>query len=153
MKLIKTEPWNGFPALFTDDLGRFMRNRISRFFPDLDEEEGLLVKWAPALDIQEQDDHYLVRADLPGVDPKDVEITLENGVMTIRGKREETTEEEKEGYSRRERFSGEFFRRFALPDSAEPEKVTATSKKGVVEITIPKVKVTKAKKIKIKSTE
>src|SRR3546814_19363927 len=94
-------------------------------------------------------ERYLVHADIPGVDPKDIEITLEGGMLTIRGSRTEEAKDEREGYRRVERFSGEFFRRFALPDVADVANVSAHTDKGVLEISIPKAAASKARRIKV----
>jgi len=77
--------------------------------------------------------------DLPGVDPKAVEITADQGVLTIRGQREETKRESREGYRRIERIAGEFQRRFSLPDSADTQNIKAKFVNGVLEVAIPKV--------------
>jgi len=79
-----------------------------------------------------------LRADLPGVEPKDIEVTMEDGVLTLRGKRELEEREEREGYRRVERVSGQFFRRFTLPDTANTDAISAKSKQGVLEVIIPK---------------
>ena len=96
------------------------------------------VSWIPAVDVVEEPGHFLVRADLPGVDPKDVEITAEAGVLTLRGKREAVKRDEKAGYERVERVAGTFVRRFTLPDTAQAEAITARQVNGVLEVTIPK---------------
>ena len=80
----------------------------------------------------------MLHADLPGIDPKDIEITMENGVLTIRGERAHEADANTNAYRRVERTTGRFFRRFTLPDSADAERITATGKHGVLEITIPK---------------
>ena len=96
------------------------------------------VSWIPAVDVVEEPEHFLVRADLPGVDPKDVEITAEAGVLTLRGKRESITRDERAGYERTERVAGSFLRRFTLPDTAQADSITARQVNGVLEVTIPK---------------
>jgi len=80
-----------------------------------------------------------LHVDLPGVDPKAVEITTDQGVLTIRGHREETKREEREGYRRIERTTGDFQRRFSLPESADIQNIKAKSVNGVLEVTIPKL--------------
>lgn len=95
--------------------------------------------WLPPVDIHEESGRYLVYVDLPGVDPKAVEITSEQGVLTIRGRREETQRESAEGYRRVERIKGEFERRFSLPESADAQGIRAKASHGVLEISIPKL--------------
>lgn len=95
--------------------------------------------WLPPVDIHEETGRYVVHVDLPGVDPKTVEITSEQGVLTLRGRREETQRESGEGYRRVERIKGEFERRFSLPDTADTQGIKAKAAHGVLEITIPKL--------------
>lgn len=94
--------------------------------------------WVPAVDIREEPDRYLIHADVPGVDPEQIDISMENGVLTIRGERKHEAEEKREGYRRVERVRGSFYRRFSLPDTADAERVSASSRNGVLEIVIPK---------------
>jgi len=107
-------------------------------------------EWAPAVDIKEEESRFLIHADLPGVDPKDVELTLENGVLTIKGHRETEAREEREGYKRVERASGTFYRRFTLPDTADPDKVEAQCRNGVLEVSIHKREAAQPKRITVK---
>ena len=103
--------------------------------------------WTPQVDVAETDDSFEVAADIPGVSPEDIEISLHNGLLTIRGERKYDNESSNANFSRRERFLGTFSRQFNLPDSADQETVTAKTNNGVLEITIPKAK--KAKPISI----
>jgi len=105
--------------------------------------------WTPAVDISEDEHRYLIRADLPGVDPKDIDVNLEGDELTLRGERKEEKEEKGKNWQRTERFHGEFYRRFRLPESADPEKIQAHSDKGVLEIVIPKQPKTQPRKIAI----
>lgn len=105
--------------------------------------------WAPAVDIKEEPTRFVLFADIPGVDPKDIEISMENGILTIKGERNATHTEESEGYTRIERSKGSFYRRFALPDTANADKISAEGKHGVLRIIIPKREKTAAKKIKV----
>lgn len=91
------------------------------------------------MDIHEEANQFSLHVDLPGVDPKAVEITADQGVLTIRGQREETKREAREGYRRIERIAGEFQRRFSLPDSADAQNIKAKFVNGVLEVAIPKV--------------
>ena len=120
-----------------------LHNEINRVFGAglgrTDEDAGAVAAdWIPAVDIREDQDRYVLHADLPGIDPKDIEITMENGVLTIRGERAHEADANTNAYRRVERTTGRFFRRFTLPDSADAERITATGKHGVLEITIPK---------------
>ena len=115
------------------ELARTFDDRLGRA-----ERGSSVVEWVPAVDIREEDSRFVLRADLPGVEPKDIEVTMEDGVLTLRGKRELEEREEREGYRRVERVSGQFFRRFTLPDTANTDAISATSKQGVLEVSIPK---------------
>lgn len=105
--------------------------------------------WAPAVDIKEEPTRFVLFADIPGVDPKDIEISMENGILTIKGERAAIRSEENEGYTRIERSKGSFYRRFALPDTANADRITAEGKQGVLRIIIPKRDKAAAKKIKV----
>lgn len=108
-------------------------------------------KWMPSVDIKEEDDCYVFLADIPGVDPKEIEVTSEGGSLTIKGERESESKEEREGYKRIERSSGSFYRRFTLPDGVDTKHIDAHSKNGVLEVIVPKAKGLKTKKISVKS--
>jgi HSP20 family protein len=101
------------------------------------------------MDVEETEKEFLVKADLPGVDPKDVDIRVVDNVLTVRGGKEEKKEERKKSYHRMERFSGQFYRAVTLPAGTDPEKVNATSANGVITITIPKRPEAQPKKIVI----
>ena len=94
--------------------------------------------WAPSVDIREDENAFRIQADLPGIDPADVNLTIENNVLTISGTRQTEKETEEGGFKRRERFSGSFSRQFSLPESTDADAITARADKGVLEITIPK---------------
>jgi HSP20 family protein len=92
----------------------------------------------PAVDVREEDDRFVLSADIPGVERKDVEVTMEDGVLTIKGERHAETEEKREGFHRRERVHGTFLRQFTLPDTVDADSISATVKEGVLHIEIPK---------------
>ncbi|MGM0632033.1 MAG: Hsp20/alpha crystallin family protein [Pseudomonadota bacterium] len=148
MKMPSSPRRNWLPDLDVD-FDRF----FDRFSPMLSrpEESMGMGEWNPAVDIREEPDRYLIQVDVPGVDPKDVDITLDNGLLTISGERKEEKSTGDGNYQRTERFHGSFYRRFSLPDAADADKVDARSEKGVVEITIPKAKKSKANRIPVKS--
>jgi len=95
-------------------------------------------QWTPAVDIKEEEERYLITADIPGVKPEEIELTMEQGVLTIKGERKDESATKAEGYRRVERAYGTFYRRFSLPDSADSESISATSNQGVLEVSIPK---------------
>jgi HSP20 family protein len=105
----------------------------------------------PAVDIKEEAQQFVIEADIPGVDPKDIEIFMENGVLTLKGERQSVNEEEAKNYKRVERTHGTFYRRFSLPDTADAEKVTASGQNGVLQITIPKRELALSRKITVQA--
>jgi len=106
--------------------------------------------WAPAVDVHEEADHYVIIADVPGVEPEAIDVTMENGVLTISGERRAEKRDENSSTARRvERVYGSFYRRFTLPDTADGERIEARSAHGVLEITIPKKAQLQPKKIKV----
>lgn len=139
---------SNFP-LFGDPMRRFL-SRPGWPFEDFPDESLLGEEWSPAVDLKEKSDAYIVHADIPGVEPEDVEVTLENGVLTIHGERREEHEDEKDQSHRIERFRGSFMRRFTLPDAADADGVEANMNKGVLEIRIPKSEKAVSRKIEIK---
>ncbi|MDQ3850201.1 MAG: Hsp20/alpha crystallin family protein [Actinomycetota bacterium] len=106
-------------------------------------------RWIPAMDLVETDEHFVLRADLPGVSEEDVNIELENNVLTVSGKRETQHEEKSEGYYRIERATGSFSRSLTLPDGINPDAVAARFDQGVLEVRIPKPEETKPRKVRI----
>jgi HSP20 family protein len=107
--------------------------------------------WAPTMDVRETDDHFEVAVDLPGLDPSDVSVTFEDGVLTISGKREISTERSGDTYHRIERSYGSFARSLRLPRTADGEKIEAAFDKGVLTVTIPKSEVAKPRTIEVKA--
>jgi HSP20 family protein len=105
--------------------------------------------WVPAVDIKEEKECFIIKADLPGIDPKDIEIHAEGGMLTIRGERESEKKENRSGYKRIERTYGSFFRRFTLPDTADTDKITAKGNNGVLEIRVPKQEKVMPRKIAV----
>jgi HSP20 family protein len=148
-------PWRGFSVTPFEGFRQEMEQMMHRFFGEPYRGNGgaTLETWAPRVDVEETDKEMLVKADLPGVDPKNVEISVTNDVLALRGERKEQHEEKKKNYHRIERFQGEFYREIPLPAEAETDKVAATSVKGVVTITIPKKAGAQSKKIFVKAQD
>jgi HSP20 family protein len=107
--------------------------------------------FSPAVDVIEQDKAYLVRAELPGISPKDVEIQVENDVLTLRGERKNEHEDERQGYRRVERSYGSFSRSFVLPKGTNVDAIEARTENGVLTISIPKVAAPAPRKVEIKT--
>jgi HSP20 family protein len=106
-------------------------------------------RWVPAMDLVEGEDEFVLRADLPGLSEQDVNIELEDNVLTISGERKSEHEERKEGYFRLERSAGVFTRTLTLPDGVDPERVRASFDRGVLEVRIPKPEQRKPRKVTI----
>jgi len=110
-------------------------------------------EWAPAVDIKEEAGKFVIHADIPGVKPEEIDISMEDGVLTIKGEKKSESKTEKEGYKRVERTYGSFYRRFSLPDTANAEAISASSKHGVLEVVIPKREAVLPKKISVSTVE
>jgi len=121
--------------------------------PNLIEQEGfsktLTTDWVPSIDVKDASSHYLVTADIPGVDPKNIDVSLEGNVLVITGQKETKKKEENKNYMRVERTKGAFYRSVAFPDAVLTAKIVAKSRHGVLEIVVPKDKNGK-KRIKVK---
>lgn len=145
MTMMRYEPWSILNQ-FSSELNRmFDRNLPAK----ADDTSVSACDWVPAVDIREEENRFLIHADIPGVDPKDIDIHMENGVLTISGQRQGESREEHEGYRRIERSRGTFLRRFTLPDTADADKITARSNNGVLEVIIPKHDKVQPRKISI----
>ncbi len=149
MSLVRYEPWSLLNQLH-GEVDRMFSARPGRNGEDNDQLLGGS-DWTPAVDIREEDSRYIIHADVPGVDPNDIEINMEDGVLSIKGERHSETTDEREGYKRVERVRGSFFRRFSMPDTADADAVTARSKDGVLEIVIPKQEKVLPKRIQVES--
>ena len=145
---MNTQLWNPFQE-FESLLDRY--NKSSGIaLRDKSNGDLSFADWAPSVDIDEQDDKYLIKADLPGVDKKDIDVKLENGMLSIRGEKHTETETGKGKRHRTERFHGTFARSFTLPESVDAEKVDAKYKDGVLTLVIPKMEQARPKSIDIK---
>lgn len=145
MNLQRYNPWGLF-----EQLNREFNGPISVFDKD-DIANVATANWRPSVDITEDESNFTLLADIPGVDPKDIEVSMENGVLTIKGERNTEEKTEKENFRRVERQYGMFYRRFTLPETANADKINAKSDNGVLRVTIPKQKVThNAKRIDVK---
>jgi HSP20 family protein len=130
MTVVRYEPWALVSRLQKD---------IDRLFSTPQTTAADTGAWLPPVDIHEEANQFLVHIDLPGVDPKAVEVTSDQGVLTIRGQREETRRDARDGYRRIERVTGEFQRRFSLPETADTQNIKAKVVNGVMEVSIPKL--------------
>src|SRR3954451_12756289 len=132
-----------------------LQNEMNRLFntafdtPSAGNNGGTLRRWMPAMDLVETEDHFVLRADLPGMSEQDVTIEIEERVLTVSGERKSEHEATKEGFHRVERAFGRFSRSLTLPDGINPEAVTASFDKGVLEVRIPKPEERKPRKVSI----
>jgi HSP20 family protein len=145
MAIVRWEPFRG---LFTTQ-DRFNRLFNQTYSQEFSEDEGKLGAWAPAVDIFETDQDLVLKAELPGVDPKDVEVRVENNTLYLKGQRKFENEVKEENYHRIERSYGSFTRTFALPGTIDAERVAAEFKGGLLTLTMPKREEAKPKTIKI----
>lgn len=144
MSIVKYNPWS-----LLDQIQRELNNPMAAY--DRDENGSIATaSWAPAVDIKEDDKSFTLLADIPGVEPKDIEVTMDNNVLTIKGERQSEKKTEEENYKRVERQYGAFYRRFTLPDSADAEAIDARSEHGVLKVTIPKKEVAQSRRISVK---
>jgi HSP20 family protein len=139
-------PWTGMKT-FPKDIDRL----FDRFFDPKWPAMPALGEWEPTLDVSETKDAVMVKAELPGVDQKDIAVSLVEGTLTIKGEKHAEKEEKDERYHRIERSYGAFYRTVPLPATVDTEKVTATFKDGVVTITLPKAAVAKGTTIPVKA--
>ncbi len=149
MNISRYQPWTS-----PNGLQQEMKQVFDRFFEDSEGDQSNVVtsQWAPRVDIKEDESRFAIFVDVPGVDPASIDVHMEQGILSIKGERKVEAIEGKGKYTRVERSHGTFYRRFALPDSADPENVSATGRHGVLEIVIPKRAETKPRKIDIRTT-
>lgn len=139
---------------YTANHPRALQDEIKQVFDkffneDADASSVVTSQWMPRVDIKEEGERFLILADLPGVDPNQIEVQMDKGILSIKGERKTESVTEGDRYSRVERAHGVFYRRFALPDSANPEGITASGKHGVLEISIPKRPETTPRRIQV----
>ncbi|KGI78176.1 hypothetical protein LF63_0107505 [Oleiagrimonas soli] len=150
MSITRYHPWNNPGGLHKD-----FKQMLERYFGEEsgDQSDVVTSQWTPRVDIREEKDGFVIFADIPGVDPKDIEISMDKGILSIRGERSNESRNEDDKYTRVERSHGVFYRRFALPDSADAEGVSAKGRHGVLEIRIPKKPESTPRRINIEAGE
>ena len=135
-----------------------MRQLLTRLFDAAEGNSGnddssvVTSQWMPLVDIREEADRFVLLADILGVDPKDIDVQMDKGLLTIKGERTLEPTGDQQRFSRTERVHGLFHRRFALPDSADAERITASGHNGVLQIVIPKKPETTPRKIQVGTT-
>jgi len=145
MNLVRFDPWS-ISDLVQRDLGRLSNRRFAR-----DGIDSPVVDWVPAVDIVEEKQRFLLRADVPGVAASDIDVSMEDGVLTVSGQRVADSDESIDGVKRIERANGRFQRRFSLPDTADAEGITARTADGILEIAIPKLAEVQPRRITVEA--
>jgi HSP20 family protein len=145
MTLVNWSPLRELDDLF-NQYGRIMgRNRL----PSVDGSAGTTVEWRPVANISETADTYVIKAELPEVDKKDIDVSVNDGVITIRGERRLENQSDDEKHHRIESFYGSFARSFTLPADVDETKIAADSKDGVLTVRLPKAEVRKPRPIEV----
>jgi HSP20 family protein len=146
MTITRYYPW-AQPNRFQDEI----KQVFDRFFGEDESDQSNVVtsQWTPRVDVKEEDKRFVILADIPGVDPKDIEVSMDKGILTIRGERKSENTAQNGKLTRIERSYGAFYRRFALPDSADADGISAAGKHGVLEIAIPKKPETTPRRISV----
>ena len=147
MNLVRWDPFRELEEM-SARLNRFIGPPLARRAPEAD--GGLFADWAPAIDVQETEKEYLLKADLPEVKKEDVKVDVRNGILTIEGERRQEKEEKGKKFHRIERSYGRFVRRLELPTDVDDQKIAAEFKEGVLNVHLPKSATTKPRSVEIK---
>lgn len=145
MNLVRFDPWSIADCMHRD-FDRFATRPFAR-----SNGESSVTDWVPAVDIVEEKDRFVIRADVPGVDAADIEVSMDDGVLSISGERRAESREDVDGIKRFERVNGRFYRRFALPETADAEGITAKSANGILDVVIPKLPEVQARRITVEA--
>jgi len=132
------------------DFNNLLKNFLHKFKDDSEDKDFLEASWAPLSDIIETDKEYRVALDVPGVDKKDIKVSVSNGVLSISGERKEENEVKKSNYYKIEKAYGKYYRSFNLPDNIDDKKIEAEFKNGTLTVHIPKSETAKPKQIEVK---
>lgn len=146
MGINRIEPWTLINTLHRD-----LDHLAGRRYGIPAQTDNTVADWVPAVDIVEEKERFVIKADVPGVATDAIEINMENGVLSLLGERQQDSEQEVDGIQRFERATGKFFRRFNLPESADAEAITAKSAHGILEISIPKQARIQARRISVEA--
>lgn len=139
--LVNYDPFRGI---------RTLQSEINRLFDrDLDESTGQMAQWPIRVDISEEKENIVIKADVPGMEQKDISVNVENGLLTISGERKFEDEKRRDNYHRVERVYGRFSRSFQLSNAADAKNISASYKNGVLEVTVPKLEAAKPRAIQV----
>lgn len=139
------------PGTFQEDIKQAFE-RLFQAGDESDQSNVVTSQWTPRVDIREEDKRFVILADVPGVDPNEIEIQMDKGILSIKGERRNEVAEQSGKLSRSERTTGVFYRRFSLPDSADADGISASGKFGVLEISIPKRPESSPRRINIQAS-
>jgi HSP20 family protein len=145
MNIARFEPWN-YLDLLHRDLDRLVGDRRRG-----SDDQSAVADWSPAVDIIEEKDRFVLRADVPGVRPEDIDVSMDNGLLSIAGERHPIANEDEAAAQRIERATGRFLRRFTLPETADAESISAKSANGILEVVIPKAPEVQARRITVEA--
>ena len=145
MNIARLEPWT-FVDLLHRDLDRLVGGR--RLDND---EQSAMADWVPAVDIVEEKNRFVLRADVPGVRPEDIDVSMDNGVLSVSGERHAIANDDDAGLQRIERATGRFLRRFTLPETVDADGIAAKCANGILEVTIPKAPEIQARRITVEA--
>jgi HSP20 family protein len=145
---MELSPWRPFGEL--SSLRREMDKLWDRSLSETPFARTFTESWLPSVDISETKDNFVVKAELPGLEAKDVNVSISGDILTIKGEKKAEEEEKDEHYHRIESYSGSFQRVFQLPSGVKADKIEATFDKGVLKVTLPKVEEAKKKEIEVK---
>ena len=143
-------PWTGM-GMGTGPLRQEMERFFDRFFEPGDSESFAVGEWAPRLDLSETKDALIVKVEVPAIDPKEIQLSIMEGVLTVKGEKKEEKEDRDEKYYRVERTYGSFSRSVRLPAPIDENKVSASFKNGLLTVTLPKTPAARITAIPIKS--
>jgi len=145
MNIARFEPWN-FVDLLHRDLDRMAQNRGVA-----SNDHSPVADWVPAVDIVEEKDRFVLRADVPGVKREDIDVSMDGGVLSVSGERHAVAPAEGAGVQRFERATGRFLRRFTLPEAADAEGIAAKCADGILDVSIPKAPEVQARRITVEA--
>lgn len=145
MNITRFQPWS-LLNLVQGDLDRFTGRQYNP-----QEGSNSVADWMPAVDVIEKKDRFVLSADLPGVSPDDIDVSMEKGILSLSGERTLEANDEIDGMKRVERVSGKFYRRFSLPETADADGISARSANGILEISIPKTAKIQARRISVEA--
>ena len=145
MNIARFEPWS-YLDLLHRDLDRLVGSRGA----GRDSQEPV-ADWVPAVDIIEDKTRFVLRADVPGVNPEDIDVAMDNGILSVSGERNPIAVGDDAGVQRIERATGRFYRRFTLPETADADAITARCQNGILEVTIPKAPEIQARRITVEA--